>query len=158
MKLCTKCNKEKPLTEFNRDRSRKDGYRSSCRSCSKQSKEYQQKYYLKNKNEILEKTKEYRKKHPGWYKQQKRIQLLYKYNLTLEDYDFMFEGQNGICAICGEPETEISRYGTLSRLCVDHDHKTNRVRGLLCRRCNRVLGNINDNTAILQSAIDYLGD
>ena len=63
----------------------------------------------------------------------------------------MLESQNGICAICGNLET-IQK----SHLSVDHDHKTNKVRGLLCRECNRALGGFKDNRILLQSAINYL--
>jgi hypothetical protein len=67
----------------------------------------------------------------------------------------MLEVQNGVCAICKLPESRKSRSG-LYTLSVDHDHKTGKVRGLLCHRCNNCLGTLKDDTHILQSAIDYL--
>ena len=62
-----------------------------------------------------------------------REHLLRQYGLTNADYDRMMERQGGVCAICGQPPTN-------NLLAVDHDHKTGRVRGLLCAPCNRHLG------------------
>jgi len=64
-----------------------------------------------------------------------------KYGLTAAAYAALLELQGGVCAICGRPETIVdTRRGIVRRLCVDHDHTTNRVRGLLCHRCNVNLG------------------
>ena len=73
------------------------------------------------------------------------------YGITLEDHSKMYEEQNGRCAICGSEGD-----GRWKKLCVDHDHKTGKVRKLLCRSCNMVLGQVEDNTQTLQSMIDYL--
>lgn len=64
----------------------------------------------------------------------------------------MVAAQNGVCAICGNGETS-KRQRSLS---VDHDHETGAVRGLLCNRCNPMLGYARDDIAILQAAISYL--
>lgn len=64
----------------------------------------------------------------------------------------MLEEQHGVCAICGKPETKPNA----KYLAVDHDHKTGEVRGLLCNNCNRALGLLQDNTEVLQNAINYL--
>ncbi len=61
------------------------------------------------------------------------------------------------CAICGNPETYIdTRTGKVHRLSLDHDHVTGQVRGILCRRCNTMIGKINDDISILARAIDYI--
>ena len=73
-----------------------------------------------------------------------------KYGITLEDFEAMEKAQNGLCAICFEPEKENQV------LSVDHDHKTNKVRGLLCGNCNRGIGNLKDSPAVLYRAIEYL--
>ena len=71
----------------------------------------------------------------------------------------MLEKQNGVCAICEQKETVIDkRINKVRRLSVDHDHKTRKVRGLLCAKCNHLLGNINDNIKILNRSILYLED
>ena len=61
------------------------------------------------------------------------------YGLTLEDYIILHKKQNGVCAICKEPE-RVGKSGRVYPLCVDHDHQTGKVRGLLCRACNGFLG------------------
>jgi hypothetical protein len=55
------------------------------------------------------------------------------FNLTIEEYEAIFEYQGGVCAICDHPPKN-------KRLAVDHDHKTGLIRGLLCHYCNRTLG------------------
>jgi hypothetical protein len=74
--------------------------------------------------------------------------LMHKFGITSADYDEMFWRQGGVCAICHNPP--INR-----RLCIDHDHVTGCVRGLLCDRCNRkVVGFI--ETIVGQEALRYL--
>lgn len=78
-----------------------------------------------------------------------------KFGITLEEYDKMFEAQNGVCAICYRPETFILK-GRTHSLAVDHCHKTGKIRGLLCRNCNQMLGLAKDNIKTLESAVEYL--
>lgn len=79
------------------------------------------------------------------------------YGITVEDYDRMLAEQNGVCAICRQDEpTAHGRTGTRFRLSVDHDHETGRVRGLLCQKCNRAIGLLNDDPDRLAAAIAYL--
>lgn len=75
-----------------------------------------------------------------------------KYGLTPDDYTKMLLQQNNVCAICHQPETTRYKY----RLCVDHDHITGKVRGLLCHMCNTGLGKFFDNPDTLISASNYL--
>lgn len=77
------------------------------------------------------------------------------YGLTPEEYERLLLAQNGVCAICRQPE-KYKLYGKLKRLAVDHDHATNRVRGLLCHNCNIGIGNLGDSASRLRSAADYL--
>ncbi len=78
------------------------------------------------------------------------------YGLTQDDFNKMLENQKGVCAICVLPETAIDKYGNLLVLSVDHCHKTGKVRGLLCSRCNHLLGNAKDEVTILLRAVEYL--
>lgn len=80
-----------------------------------------------------------------------------KYNLTRVQYNEKLKIQNGVCAICGEKETSVDgRTGSLRRLSVDHNHITNKIRDLLCWRCNTVIGRINENIKLLDKMKDYL--
>jgi hypothetical protein len=87
----------------------------------------------------------------------KNSSLLRKFKITLDEYNEMLVNQNYICAICGKPETDIDpRSNKPFALALDHCHQTNKIRGLLCSKCNKSLGGFNDNIELLQSAIDYL--
>jgi hypothetical protein len=131
-KICSKCGISRSVNEFWKDKDRKDGLYSWCIPCTK----------------TYKRTKKYFRT-----KEQTREQHLKRtYGLTLEQYDEMFESQNGVCAICGG----VNING--KRLCVDHNHKTNKVRGLLCHSCNFFIGNSKESIIILRSAINYLGD
>lgn len=80
----------------------------------------------------------------------KAAYIKHKYNLDMEDFISLKEKQQNKCLICGLEEKNC---GTLH---IDHDHKTNKVRGLLCFSCNRSLGGFKDSIKILKSAINYL--
>lgn len=81
----------------------------------------------------------------------RRYNLMANYGMTIADFDRMNAAQNGLCEICGQPPK-----GKHKRLYVDHNHKTGRVRGLLCCICNLALGKLRDDKAILAQAIKYL--
>lgn len=73
-----------------------------------------------------------------------------RYGITGEDYNRLYEFQQGKCALCRWAT------GKTRRLSVDHDHRTGLVRGLLCRPCNDLLGFIRDNPEYFRRGIDYL--
>jgi len=114
--------------------------------------EHSKAWYEKHKNDPgfkehrAEILKKYKKTHP---EQQKIWWLKKKYGLTLAEYNQIHERQQGACAICLK-----SLLPGLTH--VDHDHNTGRVRGLLCRRCNRAIGLLYDDLLILRHAIEYL--
>ena len=107
-------------------------------------------------------TKEYKNK---WYRENRtknrNTQLKYKFGITLEEYNLMVQSQGGVCAIC-EGVNDTRRRGThngenvVMSLAVDHNHKTGKVRGLLCSGCNTSLGQFKDDPLLLQKAIKYL--
>ena len=68
----------------------------------------------------------------------------------------MIQAQSGVCAICHSAEVALSVRGDLRQLSVDHDHRTGRVREMLCLACNSVLGDAEDDIRILEAAIAYL--
>lgn len=86
-----------------------------------------------------------------------RRNLLEKHGLTSERYDQMFTDQRGLCAMCGQVETRKGPADSrVSLLCVDHDHISGRVRGLLCFQCNTAIGLLDDDIERLKEAITYL--
>lgn len=93
------------------------------------------------------------KQHP----QKEKSRLKRNFNLTLKEYNKILTQQNFVCAICKKPEDKIHRITKeITRLSVDHCHKTGKIRGLLCRRCNLMLGNALDSTEILKLGVEYL--
>jgi len=88
----------------------------------------------------------YEQRHKAIRKERK-IKL--RYGITAEQYENLFQQQNGQCAICKKELTH-------RRLDVDHTHTTNTVRGLLCRACNIMIGLAKDRPEVLRAAADYL--
>jgi hypothetical protein len=78
-----------------------------------------------------------------------------KYGMTLRDFQDMYEHQDFRCAICGERD-RIQDQSKRKRLSIDHDHETGKVRGLLCQRCNVMIGMARDNPDILRRAALYV--
>lgn len=112
-KICSACKKKLPLNKYYKDKTKKYGRANFCIKCKRlKSKTLYQKNPLKT------------------YKRN----LKNKFNIALEDYDEMFEKQNGTCYICNG----INESGR--RLAIDHSHKTGKIRGLLCWNCNMLLG------------------
>ena len=85
------------------------------------------------------------------------IEAYYKrvYRLSINEYLDLAEKQGFVCAICGKENFAMGATHT-GLLVVDHDHKTGKVRGLLCHNCNRALGLLQDSPDTLKSAISYL--
>lgn len=80
-----------------------------------------------------------------------------KWGLSLEDFERLLDSQNGVCKICKKSETTFdSKTKEIKRLTVDHCHKTNAIRGLLCCKCNFGIGYFNDSIENLKNAIEYL--
>lgn len=75
--------------------------------------------------------------------------LMYTYGISSADYDRLLKEQNNSCAICGKPPEKV-------KLSVDHNHANGRVRGLLCFRCNTLLGLAYDSIQILTNALGYI--
>ena len=70
-----------------------------------------------------------------------------KYGITWEDYKQMYVEQTGECLICDK------KY---DRLCIDHNHSSGYIRGLICRKCNSGLGQLNDDIRLLRKAVQYM--
>ena len=82
-----------------------------------------------------------------------------KYGISKDQYLALLESQNYRCKLCGTTAARTEKTGRRrdkSALCVDHCHKTGRIRGLLCRSCNSMLGMAKEDTTVLLKAIQYL--
>lgn len=132
--------------------------------------EYRKKYNREHKKENARYSKTWRAKHPKKVKAQsakyakknkelnRKNLLKSRYGITPEEYNQMYDLQQGRCNICGEFKKRAGDAGSdgTKVLCIDHNHKTNKVRKLLCNFCNRLLGYAKDSQEILKSAIAYL--
>ena len=76
----------------------------------------------------------------------RRATLRHKYGISMEDFDSILLQQGGGCCVCGSSE----------RLCVDHNHATGEVRGILCNDCNVSAGTMGDSPSRLRALADYL--
>lgn len=112
---------------------------------SQQCKECSQKTYTVWKTNNPEK----------WRLMQRRARLKREYGISLEEFNLMFENQNGLCAICNRQMT-IATTISPDLASVDHNHGTGEVRALLCYTCNTGIGNLRDDPRVLREAADYL--
>lgn len=78
------------------------------------------------------------------------------FGITLNDYEILLAGQNGVCALCKNPESVKSKR-KVQRLAVDHCHKTQRIRGLLCFKCNTSIAILEKDSQLLDLIKVYLG-
>lgn len=142
LKVCRECGEPKSRTSDFYQRTDSAGPKNVCKDCyATQATPYQQ-LPPERKARRLEYAREYR--------------LATKYGLTVEQYEAMLEAQEGVCAICEQPETKTSRASRVHLLAVDHDHATGAVRSLLCNRCNQVLGLMLDDPDLLRAAAHYV--
>ena len=81
----------------------------------------------------------------------RKYQQLKKEEITPQDFKNILATQGGVCPICGRNQRQVRR-----KLAIDHCHKTGRIRGILCGRCNLALGLLGDNCVFLERAINYL--
>lgn len=138
IKRCSRCLETKPLSAFNKrnDRPQSLSYRSWCKFCIRQKEreeqgarsEYSKKYREKNRELLRDK---FMKK---------------RYGCSLSMFLQLEKSQNGRCAICKKTK----------KLQLDHNHKTGKIRGLLCSNCNCALGLVSENFRILQRMGGYL--
>ena len=135
-KKCSECDHEKSLDGFPYDKHRPDRKKTMCKECFNiKSSIYYKKNTDKKKNQILLKC----------------------YNITIEEYNKLLISQDSKCGICNNYElTIVNKTNKPKQLAVDHDHKTGKVRGLLCQKCNTGIGNLKDSIELLDRAIQYL--
>jgi hypothetical protein len=160
-KICRKCNQEKPLSEFYEQADMRDGHRHNCKSCHLAA---HQVWYERNRQFEMDRVNAWRKRNPERVSESRRRRkasdperyryrdreghLRRKYGLTQNLFEALVAAQLGNCAICGANED--------LELHVDHDHRTKKVRGLLCGKCNKAIGLLNDDPHLLEAAKQYL--
>lgn len=143
MKTCNCCNELKPYTDFYKQSRKKDGHHGSCKLCMSIK---EQSYYYKDGVKTTTRRLS-----------QKNTQLKRLYGVTLEQVESIHTDQNNCCAICAKPVVVSGNSLTRADIgCVDHNHITGKVRGILCHSCNRALGLFKDSISILNSAQQYL--
>lgn len=131
MKTCKKCGTSKPLDQFYKNSGcTKDGHLNKCKECVKDAQNSRPKVPTDEATKI------------AYRNRLKRV-----YGITEDDHDEMFIAQQGCCAICSaRPD----------KLVVDHCHKTGKVRGLLCKKCNMAIGKLGDTYESIMKVAKYL--
>lgn len=133
-KKCVRCTTEKDLDEFYTDKRHKDGHQSECIQCAR---ERGHKNYKSNPE-----------KYAAW-------SLKANYGISIEEYNNLLKLQNDLCACCGKSQVTMKN-GKIRALYVDHDHKTGKVRSLLCHKCNSAIGILNESIDQCYLLIKYL--
>lgn len=151
--FCRACNLEKPENEFY-------GFTGKYRkeySCKKCVNIRRRKYYKENRQYKIAMAKKYREQNREKILHGKRKQT---YGISAEQYNKMLKEHNYVCAVCKKPEMSKINKGqnpdAKNSLSVDHNHKTGQIRGLLCGKCNRALGYLQENVETMLSLISYI--
>lgn len=129
-KKCSICKSLKKINQFHKDKTKNGGRDHRCKDCRK----------LERNNHNIK---------------FRNSNLKFRYNITLDDYNILFKKQKGLCKICRKSES-LKYKNNITNLSVDHCHKTGKVRGLLCRKCNKAIGLFKENISYLQRVIKYL--
>ena len=143
VKWCPACKVEKPLDSYSICRSgkRKGHPAGACKEC----------------RTVLHKTR--KRADPTIYERiEWPCKLKKLYGITVEQYDTLLAEQKGRCAVCGSTSSYSRNYKNTARakFSVDHCHATGKVRGLLCTKCNRALGLLNDSIESVLRMSEYL--
>ena len=148
MAKCFKCG-ETDLSKIGSNRSRKDGKAAYCHVCTREQ------YHTKFREASLAQNKEWHKANiqraneTNWKRQIKHL------GADPELYYKLFQQQNSVCFICRK-DNGTTKYGVKRKLSIDHCHKTQRIRGLLCNKCNSWLGRIEDDIKAARRVLAYL--
>lgn len=145
VKLCYKCQVEKPVEEFHRNKRTKDGRQTHCAECQR---ELHRQWREQNADKVRRYSREWARR--NGQESRKNSDLRRRFGITLEQYKELHDSQAGKCGICGEAEV------SGRQLAVDHDHSTGAIRALLCTTCNTGLGQFKDNPHLLRLAAAYL--
>lgn len=148
-KECRRCHVVKPLPDFYAHRTTMDGRANYCKECAKALSAEQRKRQDPDRRRAAA-----RAWHEGNRDRARELARGWKlglYGLTVDDYMALHDRQGGRCLICGSDGEDTAR-----PLAVDHCHETNQVRGLLCNKCNSMLGFACDDPERLIAGAEYL--
>jgi len=156
-KKCSKCGTIKPLLRFCRQRkkhNRLQYYFTECRDCNRKRVEQ---YKINNPEKAREVGRRAGKKYGNKPENKTKTywrRLLNSYGITQTKYNELFKIQNGKCKICNTPQEKCPH----RRLCVDPNHDTGQIRGLLCLNCNFAVGYLKNSAELCLSAANYCKD
>lgn len=136
-KQCSKCGDILPIYKFGQHIRNPDGLRYQCKDCEAVGQKEARKRQLE-------------KDYLGTRLKERTNNLKRLFGMSVEEYDKKLDAQGGGCKICG------LKCVSGKRLAVDHDHKTEKIRDLLCNNCNAGLGKFQDNPELLILAAGYL--
>lgn len=142
MKKCTRCGELKQEVNFYTKESR-------CKDCVNG---IRREKYAENPEKYKTRVAVFREKNPEKIRDTKLKQA---YGVGTDYYNAKLKEQGGVCAGCGRNYKVLWR-GKEAEMALDHDHKTGSPRGVLCIKCNRGLGLMEDNVQALQNLIQYL--
>lgn len=143
LKRCSGCKEAKKYKDFSRNTKMQDGFNTRCKKCENSRK----KSRYKELSDI-------REEHPSYV----RGPSLVKYwpgstkEEAWEKYEILLKEQNYTCVVCLKTEKDKGN----KALCVDHCHKTGKVRALLCNTCNSSIGLLKEDVKIIENALNYI--
>ena len=146
---------EKKWRQAHRKRVNEYG-RNWKRKNPKQVKESAKDYYKGHQEERKAYRMKHRERARTYMKKYKQDWKVNRYGLGKVGFDSLMIEQNGVCAICLQPETRRQKTGVADALCIDHNHKTGTARGLLCHKCNSAIGLLQDDPLLLEKAKEYI--
>lgn len=154
---CLKCKIEKEINSDNfvKDKHTKSGFTSTCKECRRQ---WCYKWAKANPEKVKEANLKNKPKRKEFYDSEegklcsRKAHLKREYGITLQEYNRMSELQGHVCMICGKGEMNYKN----KVLCVDHNHETGQIRGLLCGLCNSGLGKFLESKQLLLNTIKYI--
>jgi hypothetical protein len=152
-KVCTICKNRKILGAFHKNKANKDGLAFDCKECRNTRNRKKYKNDKAHREKVLERGRKYRQDNLE-VRRKAELKSKYKttYGITLEEKQQLYLMQNGECAICGKSVS-------YNKINIDHNHITNKIRGLLCFTCNTGIGSLktdSEGVRLLENAIHYI--
>lgn len=158
-RLCRTCGVRKFNDQFRTDKRSRDGLAWRCRDCAR---EAHKRWVAANRDRVRDAARGTQRRsyaaNPDKAREiLRRSRLRTKYGIELEDLVRMLDAQGWLCKVCDKQlamRTFDLRKSNVA--CVDHDHGTGKIRGILCSHCNRAIGLFGDSIAKLERAVSYL--